>query len=95
LLNILIKKESLIYLNLDDKNHANDIYLQVNIYKGYPSYWGHFIKISDNTSTKIYLFRYDSDLVKVIPKEQIKYTNWRPLILEKTSKILKASLDLF
>ncbi|RKF35174.1 hypothetical protein BCY89_09620 [Sphingobacterium siyangense] len=94
LLDILIKRESLIHLDLDDKNQANDIYLQVNIYKGYPSYWGHFIKMSHHNSKKKYLFRYDSDFVKIIPKEQIKYANWHPLILEKTSKILKESLNL-
>ncbi|MNJ93549.1 hypothetical protein D3C87_112320 [compost metagenome] len=95
LLDTLIKRESLIQLDLDDKNQANDIYLQVNIYKGYPSYWGHFIKMPHHNSKKKYLFRYDSDFVKIIPREQIKYTNWHPLILEKTSKILKESLNLF
>lgn len=50
--------------------------------------------MSHYNSKKKYLFRYDSDFVKIIPREQIKYTNWHSLILEKTSKILKESLNL-
>ncbi|MGJ1195755.1 hypothetical protein ACR777_07215 [Sphingobacterium spiritivorum] len=81
LIEFLIKKENVIVLALEneasekigyDIGERDRIHFTINLYKGKPNYWGHYVELNGDTGIKgKFIFEYDKEILTLIPEVKV------------------------
>lgn len=103
LIEFLIKKENVIVLTLEnedsekigyDMGEIEPIHFTINLYKGKPTYWGHFVELNDVSGYNgKFIFEYDKEILRRFPEEQVSYTHKYYFLPGKSSTLFKDLLD--